>query len=98
MAEQTVKVKLRQGFSAPNWGAERGDEIEVALADARRMVTRGLAGRPEKEEADKLAFDKAMKMTPAEQQEARTVDHESEVGEHLRIRLGLAASTTKNRR
>jgi hypothetical protein len=97
MNEPQVKVTLRQGFAATNWVAERGDEIDVSLADARRMVARGLAGPPSRKE-DREAYDKAMRMSPREEEEARRVHDEAVVGEYLRIRLGLAAPTTAQRR
>jgi hypothetical protein len=95
--QTTVRVKVRQGFAAPTWSSERGDEIDVPLADARRMVTRGLAGPPsEKEHRD--AYEKAMRMSDAESESARQVEHESEIGEHLLVRLGLQTPDGKHRR
>jgi hypothetical protein len=91
---EAIRVKLRQGFAGTGWSSERGDEIEVPLADARRMVTRGLAERPEKgDDGSKQAFDRAMKMNATELAEARRVDHKSRVSDHLAIRLGLRKQT-----
>ena len=91
MSDTTVRVKMRTGLSGSGWSCERGDEIDVSLPDARRLVARGLAGRPEKDEPDKHAYDKAMKMTNEERAEARAVEHNTPISEALRIALGLPA-------
>jgi hypothetical protein len=38
-----VQVRARASFASPGWSCERGDIIEVPLADAFRMIARGLA-------------------------------------------------------
>lgn len=44
MAEvQLVKVRLKQSLASPTREWERGDEYECPLAEARRMVERGVA-------------------------------------------------------
>jgi hypothetical protein len=75
-----VRVKTRAGFAAPTWSCERGDEIEVPLADARRMVCRGLA-----ESSD----ERVKKMSREEREEAERNEHASKLTEVLRTRLGL---------
>jgi hypothetical protein len=63
--QATVRVKLTASFAGPGWSADRGDEIEVPLADARRMVARGLARAVDENDR------RFRKMTPAELEEAR---------------------------
>jgi len=41
--EKTVKVRLKASLANPYGALERGQEVEVALADARRLIVRGLA-------------------------------------------------------
>src|SRR5262245_20130631 len=61
--QATVRVKLTASFAGPGWSADRGDEIEVPLADARRMVARGLARAVDENDR------RFTKMTPAELEE-----------------------------
>ena len=38
-----VKVEALAALASPGWHCERGDVIDVPLADARRLIQRGLA-------------------------------------------------------
>jgi hypothetical protein len=59
-APDVVKVKTMCSFASPGWSCEKGETIEVPLADARRMISRGLAQelkehplpKPTREEAE----------------------------------------------
>jgi hypothetical protein len=59
-APDTVKVKAMCSFASPGWSCEKGETVDVSLADARRMISRGLAQelkefplpKPTREEAE----------------------------------------------
>ena len=59
-APATVKVKALCSFACPGWSCEKGDEIDVPLAAARRGIARGQLQelkehplpKPTKEEAE----------------------------------------------
>jgi hypothetical protein len=59
-APEFVKVKAMCSFASPGWSCEKGETVEVPLADARRMISRGLAQelkdsplpKPTREEAE----------------------------------------------
>src|SRR5262249_54419481 len=93
MAEraETVRVTLRASFAAPGWHGERGDEVEVPAADARRMCARGLAAPVNPEEPT------IKRMTAQEREQLRDSDHHEKVSEVLATRLGLQP-TVPNRR
>jgi hypothetical protein len=81
LEQPTVRVKTRWGFAAPTWSCERGDEIEVPVADARRMIARGAAA----------AVDENDPRLKGLTEEDRKVEHTTVVHETVRVRLGLEA-------
>jgi hypothetical protein len=81
---------LNTTFAAPGRVGEKGDEVDIDVASARRMVARGLASRPQlADDAAKRAFDQATKMTPEERGELVAGNVTSDPGEAARRRMGI---------